>query len=93
METQQINKYDFFEDPYHGWVKVNIKELEELGIAEEISEFSYMDEEFVYLEEDADLSTFGYAKEKIGPKLEFTMHLSEGPSPIRKYKRYKYLRK
>jgi len=53
-----MNKYVFYEDGGHGWLKVSKKELVKLGIENEITEFSYMRNEHAYLEEDQDLSTF-----------------------------------
>ena len=50
--------YTFYEDPGHGWLAVPIKELKQLGIWEKITVYSYMDEQFVYLEEDQDMDTF-----------------------------------
>ncbi len=54
--------YQFFADAGHGWLKVSIEELEKLGIENKISGFSYMRNNFAYLEEDGDLSLFFEAK-------------------------------
>ena len=62
MAKKNYNKY---EDPGHGWLKVTRKELVRLGILDKITGFSYQRGDFVYLEEDCDLSTFLDAKEKI----------------------------
>lgn len=51
-------KYQFYSDPSHGWLKVSIQELEQLGIQNKISSYSYMNKGFAYLEEDCDLSLF-----------------------------------
>lgn len=48
-------KIVFFSDPSHGWGRVPRNLLTELGIADRISEFSYQDQDYVYLEEDCDL--------------------------------------
>ena len=50
--------YTFYEDPGHGWLRVLIAELAELGIQNEITSYSYRDDQYVYLEEDSDLDTF-----------------------------------
>ena len=55
-------KYDFYSDPFHGWLKVPISELEKLKITDKISSCSYMKNGFAYLEEDGDLSAFLHAK-------------------------------
>lgn len=63
--TKEINmrkqkKYCFrcYEDPGHGWLKVLRKHIEALGIADKITPYSYQRGEYVYLEEDGDLSLF-----------------------------------
>lgn len=57
-------KYRLLEDPGHAWLEVPVTELERLGIAGDISSFSYLssDGKTAYLEEDCDLSTFCRAK-------------------------------
>ncbi len=54
-------KYHFICDPGHGWLEVKLAELEELGIENKISAYSYKSLSFptkVYLEEDCDMSIF-----------------------------------
>lgn len=60
METKKYNErnYTFFSDPGHGWLQVPLSELKELGIENEITPYSYEKDGYVYLEEDADLSTY-----------------------------------
>ena len=36
-----MNKYTFYEDPGHGWLKVPMTELVDLGVAGTISSYSY----------------------------------------------------
>ena len=50
--------FKFYSDPSHGWVKVDRPLLVSLGIIDKITPFSYQRGDFVYLEEDQDLSTF-----------------------------------
>lgn len=54
--------YMFFEDAGHGWLRVPMSELENLGIAGQISTCSYQRPGYVYLEEDCDLGKFLRAK-------------------------------
>jgi hypothetical protein len=54
--------YRFIEDPGHGWLEVPKAELVELGIAGQISPYSYHWGEMAYLEEDGDLAVFMKAK-------------------------------
>lgn len=53
-----MRKFDFYSDPSHGWLKVQRKELVELGIESQISGYSYQKGDAVYLEEDSDASQF-----------------------------------
>lgn len=45
-------------DPGHGWLRVPLELLEDKGLRESISPYSYMDHEFAYLEEDCDAARF-----------------------------------
>lgn len=53
-------KYAFYEDPSHGWLKVPVEEIKQLGITHQISQCSYIsaDRKFAFLEEDMDAETF-----------------------------------
>jgi hypothetical protein len=53
-----MQTFTFFSDPGHGWLEVPRELLHDLGIADEISQFSYQRMEKVFLEEDCDLATF-----------------------------------
>lgn len=76
--------YHFYSDSGHGWLKVNISELKELGIENLISHYSYRRGDNVYLEEDRDLSIFMQAK---GTKIHIKEHYSKH-SRIRNYASY-----
>jgi hypothetical protein len=56
--------YKFHEDPGHGWLAVPMAELVELGVAHQISGYSYVSRDGLtaYLEEDCDMSIFLRAK-------------------------------
>lgn len=86
-----IRSYRMYSDPSHGWLRVNIKELETLNIGMEVSAYSYIskDGQFVFLEEDRDMQLFLRAKEQAG-EWPITIHetKSEGRSKIRSYRRY-----
>jgi hypothetical protein len=45
-------------DPGHGWLEVYLSELEELGIRNRISSYSYRNRAIAMLEEDCDMSLF-----------------------------------
>jgi len=59
-------KLTFIIDPGHGWLKVPIGELAALGIAEQITMYSFVDGRFVYLEEDVDAGTYLSARREQG---------------------------
>jgi len=52
MKTFTIIVYN---DPSHAWGKVKRKVLDNLGLAQQVSSYSYQYKDNVYLEEDADL--------------------------------------
>ena len=78
----------FYSDPGHGWLRVPKKILVELGIQDKISSFSYMKGQYVYLEEDADLSLFA---DSVGDFSKWKELMSESyseSSAIRRFSRY-----
>ena len=56
--------YNWITDPAHGWLTVSLAELQDLGIADDISPFSYINTSkgVAYLEEDCDALRFIRAK-------------------------------
>lgn len=54
--------YTFHQDSGHGWLAVKRSELEQLGVLDKISSYSYTRGMTVYLEEDCDMSVFFRAK-------------------------------
>lgn len=64
--------YTIFTDPGHGWLQVSIFEASKLDILDQISAFSYMDNNYLYLEEDADMSVFLRAKFQLPVNSEYT---------------------
>ena len=48
----------FISDPGHGWLRVPLADIAALGIEAEISEYSFIDGRFAYLEEDCDYGRF-----------------------------------
>jgi len=67
----------FFTDAGHGWLQVPFRWLDKLGIANDISEWSYQDTHnhapntLIYLEEDDDYGTFKDAMDKAGIKIDY----------------------
>jgi hypothetical protein len=68
-----MKTFDYIQDPGHGWVKVPVYLLAQLGIYNEISSFSYYLNGFAYLEEDCDTAVFFKAYRSafgVDPKLK-----------------------
>ncbi len=81
----------FHQDPGHGWICVKISELEALGIADKITEFSYMRKQSAYLEEDTDYTTYLNALKSRGIELETVDgKIFDKPHPIRRFQPYQY---
>lgn len=59
IDRDNIAYFSFIADSGHGWLCVTEDEIAELGIANRISEFSYVSPDgVVFLEEDCDADTF-----------------------------------
>ena len=48
----------FIEDPGHGWLRVPLADVAALGIQDEITPYSFIDNDYAFLEEDCDYGTF-----------------------------------
>lgn len=79
----------FYCDPSHGWLEVPLDLVRDLGISDDISQYSYRDGNFAYLEEDGDLSTFLDKAKAKGWNIAFTEKHTNHDSPIRLKARYK----
>lgn len=90
MFDNLYNEITLHEDGGHAWLQVPKKWLSELGIASEITEYSYEKGDQVYLEEDQDVSTFVNALKKIRSWDSGLVHSTyDDRSPIRNYPSYK----
>ena len=79
----------FYADPGHGWAKVKKSELASLGIAHQISPYSYERGDYAYLEEDCDLSLYIDALRARGCAYKFVgTTCANRSSRIRGYSRY-----
>lgn len=79
--------YIYHTDPGHGWLAVKNKELHELGIADKISNYSYVRGATVYLEEDCDMALFVNALKAANKDFKCRDSYQER-TPIRGYERY-----
>lgn len=51
-------RWRFFEDPCHGWLEVHKDEIVKARVKTKITGCSYINGDYVYLEEDVDVFTF-----------------------------------
>lgn len=88
--AKMLRPYLCVDTPAHSWLRVPLSELYALGIRDKITEYSYEDDLYAYLEEDCDLTTFIESKErKHGPEYDierdtYTVFLDEFPFPADK---------
>ena len=78
-------KYAVYSDPGHAWLKAPRAHLIELGILSQITPYSYQRGDWVYLEEDQDVSTFINALKTRDIKVTFAEHYTNKNSRIRNY--------
>lgn len=88
IQKEKLITLKFYADPGHGWVAVKRKMLDELGIADKITSYSYQKGKTAYLEEDLDLGTLLTALGERGIGVKFTEKHTNRYSPIRNYYRY-----
>ena len=58
-----MKEYKFHDDAGHGWLEVELAEIERLGLTDQISDYSYLNGNRAYLEEDCDAQLFIKEKE------------------------------
>ena len=79
-----------YSDPQHGWLKVPRSLIVKLGIDALVTRFSYQRGEYVYLEEDQDLTLFMRAyKQEYGCDPVIKSTWSNKSSRIRSYESYR----
>ena len=74
-------------DPGHGWVQIDHDTLRRLGIAADISSYSYRDADFAYLEEDCDAGVLLDALRASG--IAFDIVTTEDGEFIRQLRQYR----
>ena len=88
MKTQKLT---FHCDPSHGWLEVPREDIDALGLADQISAYSYAMAAthkragMVYLEEDCDASLFLDAAKAAGWAIQIVEKYTAEDSPICKY--------
>ena len=79
---------NFYTDPSHGWLEVDLDLLRQYGIKHEISEYSYMKGDKAYLEEDLDAGTLIRELKMRGIEFKFNEIHTDRDAPIRNYKQF-----
>ena len=82
-------KIKFYSDPGHGWGAVKRKVIDQLGIADKISTYSYQNGSNAFLEEDCDLSVLITTLKEKGYEVKFKESHTNRQSKIRNYDTYK----
>jgi hypothetical protein len=91
MKTQKLT---FHCDRGHGWLEVPREDIDALGLADQISAYSYAMASthkragMVYLEEDCDASLYLDAAKAAGYTLQIVEKYTDTDSPIRNMSRY-----
>lgn len=65
-EQQYTTVLTFIEDPGHAWLKIPRSHLNGLGIAGDITPYSYQKGNIIYLEEDLDWGIYMNARKEQG---------------------------
>lgn len=81
-------KINVYSDPGHGWAKVKLALLEKLDIQKQISGYSFVKGEYVYLEEDCDLDCLIIALKEKNIPFFLRDHHTRKSSKIRSYESY-----
>jgi len=91
MANKKTFTITVYTDAGHGWGKVKRKVLENLGIAPDVSSYSYQYKDNVYLEEDCDLSLLIQRLHSDNVAVKFVIKNTDGDSKIRSYEKYVYV--
>ena len=81
-------KLNIYSDPGHAWCKVPRSLLVKYNIEGDITSFSYQRGDYVYLEEDCDLSLLLSTLRACGVSVEFREFHTNKQSKIRSYSHY-----
>lgn len=87
--TNPQNAVTYVSDPSHSYLKVPVKLVEKLDFMNKISEYSFFNDEYIWLEEDCDMALFFNAlDEKSLPEPMIYSQTLEEPAPFRLYPRF-----
>ena len=82
-------RFDFYEDPGHGWLAVPLELLDRLQLLDRVSHYSYLRGRLAHLEEDCDASLFLATARQAGLAITFRdVTCADRHSRIRNYDPY-----
>ena len=87
-EHMKIFTVTIYSDPGHAWAKCKRSVLNNLGIANKVSAYSYQRSDYVYLEEDCDYPLLVDALRQRNTRIKCVERSSSNSSRIRRYDRY-----
>jgi hypothetical protein len=80
--------FEFHVDPSHGWLECKRSLLERYGLVDEISEYSYVRNRSVFLEEDCDALKLITLLVEQRVRFSVENRYYRGNAPMRSYERY-----
>lgn len=83
-----MKKFLFYSDPAHGYLRVPLSVLKDLGLFHKISPFSFMSSRYAFLEEDMDANTFKEAWEAEGNTFNIVHKVIDHMAGCRQYNRF-----
>ena len=81
-------RFDFYEDPGHGWLAVPLELLDRLQLLDRVSHYSYLRGRLAHLEEDCDYGLLARALSDRGLLFTVRHHHTDKHSRIRNYDPY-----
>jgi hypothetical protein len=87
--TNPQNAVTYVSDPSHGYLKVPVRLAENLNFINKISEYSFFNKDYIWLEEDCDMALFFDAlDEKSLPEPIIYSETLDVQAPFRLYPRF-----
>ena len=83
-------KLTSFSDAGHGWLSCKIELINQLGLADKITRFSYINGKSVYLEEDCDAETLIVKLHELKMPFKIVAGKWQQYSRIRNFKPYQF---
>jgi hypothetical protein len=87
--TNPQNAVTYVSDPSHSYLKVPVRLAENLNFTDKISEYSFFNDEYIWLEEDVDMALFFNAlDERALPEPMIYSETLDELAPFRLYPRF-----